>query len=152
MYRVTKTFGHELGLSTAFRQWRADSHCCFVHGYALAFVLVFEAADLDVRNWVLDFGGFKGLKEMLAANFDHKLLVAEDDPQRALLEQLGEAGVADVLVVPAVGCEMFARVVYENVSRWLYRAYGDAVRLVSVEAREHGANSATYMGARHEQR
>ena len=35
MYRSSKTYGHEIGLSAAFRQWRAQSHCRLIHGYAL---------------------------------------------------------------------------------------------------------------------
>ena len=38
MYISTKTFGHESGLSCAFRQPNAThSHCSLIHGYALAF-------------------------------------------------------------------------------------------------------------------
>ena len=55
-FKSTKTYGHDLGFSAAFRQWRADSHCKYIHGYALAFRFEFEADELDVRNWVVDFG------------------------------------------------------------------------------------------------
>jgi len=89
MYLSTKTFGHELGLSAAFRQWKADSHCRFLHGYALAVKFTFAAEELDVRNWVVDFGGLKGLKQILEDTFDHKTLVASDDP---LWEMLNHAG------------------------------------------------------------
>ena len=59
-YQSTKTFGHDLGISCAFRQWRAThSHCSKIHGYALSVTMVFEANTLDDRNWVMDFGGFK---------------------------------------------------------------------------------------------
>lgn len=52
-----KKYGHERGLSAAFRQWRADSHCKFLHGYSLEFEFEFGAHELDERNWVVDFGG-----------------------------------------------------------------------------------------------
>ena len=32
MFLSTKTYGHDLGLSAAFRQWRAESHCRLIHG------------------------------------------------------------------------------------------------------------------------
>lgn len=67
IYRSTKTFGHECGFSVAFRQWRAESHCRLLHGYALAFKFTFEAEELDVRNWVVDFGALKSLKGILEA-------------------------------------------------------------------------------------
>ena len=57
----TKKYGHERGLSAAFRQWRAESHCRFMHGYSLEFGFVFGAHELDENNWVVDFGGLKGL-------------------------------------------------------------------------------------------
>ena len=37
----SKKYGHERGLSAAFRQWRAVSHCRFMHGYSLEFEFVF---------------------------------------------------------------------------------------------------------------
>ena len=45
-----KKYGHERGLSAAFRQWRADSHCKFLHGYSLEFEFKFGANELDERN------------------------------------------------------------------------------------------------------
>ena len=50
------------GFSTVFRQWRAeDTHCKFLHGYAVSFKVWFEG-ELDYRNWVWDFGGMKRAK------------------------------------------------------------------------------------------
>ncbi len=70
-YRVTKTYGNERGLSCAFRQWRADSHCRLIHGYSLGFRFTFEARKLDERNWVYDFGDMGFIKDFLEDNFDH---------------------------------------------------------------------------------
>ena len=65
MYRSTKTYGNEVGLSCCFRQWRADSHCNKLHGYSLGFRFIFEAVTLDERNWVYDFGDCKWIKKYL---------------------------------------------------------------------------------------
>ena len=141
----TKTFGHDLGISCAFRQWKAESHCRFIHGYALAFEFCFAAEELDVRNWVVDFGGLKGLKAILEDTFDHKLVVAEDDPQLNYFKQGEELGVLDLVIVPAGGCEKFAQMVYEVTEQWLLDAgFAPRCRLVSVQVKEHGANSAIY--------
>ena len=43
MYRSYKRF---IGYSTAFRQWRAGSHCSLLHGYAFCFKVWFEG-ELD---------------------------------------------------------------------------------------------------------
>lgn len=158
----TKTFGHDLGFSCAFRQWRAHSHCRFIHGYALGFKFVFAANTTDRCGWVVDFGGLKDLKQLLADTFDHKLLVAEDDPWKVdLLRLTGTRPLiddqpfiapnvgpcADIVVVPATGCEAFARMVFEVTDQWLKDAgFAPRVWLVSVEVSEHGANSAICQG------
>lgn len=145
-YRSTKTYGHEIGLSACFRQWRAESHCQFLHGYAFAIRFEFEADELDVRNWVVDFGSLKSLKGWLEDTFDHKLIVAEDDPMLDELCQLAGIGIAQVIVLPDVGCEKFAEYIYGATKVWLSdNGYSPRVGLVSVEVREHGANSAIYI-------
>jgi 6-pyruvoyltetrahydropterin/6-carboxytetrahydropterin synthase len=142
----TKTYGHNIGLSAAFRQWRAESHCRFIHGYALQVRLEFEADDLDQCNWVVDFGGLKSFKTWLENTFDHKLLVAEDDPYRHIMSQLSELGLAELVFVPATGCEAFAKLIYECGEIWLKdNGYKPRVRMRLVEVSEHGANSAIYM-------
>lgn len=142
-YASTKTFGHDLGFSAAFRQWRADSHCRFIHGYALAFRFEFETDELDHRNWVVDFGGLKGLRKMLEDTFDHKLLVAKDDPEIEWFREAHRKGIADVVEVEAGGCEKFAELVFDYAEQWLKAAgFSPRCRLVSVEVKEHGSNSA----------
>lgn len=145
MYRSTKKYGHEVGFSCAFRQWRANSHCNFLHGYALAFKFTFEASELDNRNWVVDFGGLKKLKERLSEYFDHKTVVAEDDPQLELFKQLDEAKVMDLVIAPAVGAEKFAEMAYVLAYQVLEEeGYLPRCRIVEVEVAEHGANSAIF--------
>ncbi|ACL61067.1 6-pyruvoyl trahydropterin synthase family protein [Methylobacterium nodulans] len=142
-YRSTKTYGHDIGLSACFRQWRAESHCAQLHGYALAVHLEFEADELDAHGWVIDFGALKPLRARLEATFDHALLVAYDDPELPLLRALSERGVARVVVVPRTGCEAFAEQVADMATHWLREnGHGPRVRLAEVHVREHGANSA----------
>lgn len=143
-YYSTKTYDHNEGLSCAFRQWRAThSHCQLIHGYSLAFKFVFGAHTLDDRNWVQDFGGLKDIKSWLKEQFDHTLCIAEDDPEFQTLMLL-DGKIADIRVLPAVGCEKFAEHVYNHVSKIIEQSSGGRVWLDSVECREHGANSAIY--------
>lgn len=145
MYRSTKTYGHERGLSCAFRQWRADSHCRLLHGYSLGFKFIFEAEELDVRNWVVDFGSLASLKTILEDTFDHTTVLAEDDPLLAEFKHMESLGACRLVVLPAGGCERFAEYVYEVAEQWLKDAgYSPRVRLVSVEVMEHGSNSAIF--------
>lgn len=146
MFRSTKHYGHELGFSCAFRQWRAQSHCRLVHGYSLAFTFVFEARELDCRNWVVDFGGLKPLRAILEDNFDHTTIVAEDDPEIEWFREAGRRGILRLVELPSVGCERCAEMIGKITEQLLVDlGYGDRVRLVSCEVREHGANSAIYV-------
>jgi 6-pyruvoyltetrahydropterin/6-carboxytetrahydropterin synthase len=144
-YLSTKTYGHELGLSAVFRQWRAKSHCNQLHGYSLSFKFTFEATHLDDRNWVVDFGGLAGLKAALKNTFDHKLVVAQDDPEFQVLLSLQEHGIADVVIVEAVGCEKFAELAAGlAIDELAHLGLSERVKVVEVECSEHGANSAIY--------
>lgn len=148
VYRSTKFYDHSEGLSCCFRQWRAGhSHCRLLHGYALAFRFVFATRDLDANHWCLDFGSLAPVRQWLHEMFDHTLVVAEDDPERGFLERLGDAGLADVRVLPAVGCEATARFVYLRVSDMVDKQTDGRVWLESAEVREHGGNSALYAPA-----
>lgn len=144
-YRSTKTYGHEIGLSAAFRQWRANSHCRYLHGYALAVHIEFEADELDARNWVVDFGSLKSFKQLLVDTFDHKLLAAEDDPDLQIFRAMNAAGLCQLRILPRVGCEAFAEYIAGALDVWLLdNGYSPRVRVVAVTVREHGANSASY--------
>lgn len=186
-FQSTKTYGTDRGLSTCFRQWRANhSHCSTLHGYSLGFKFIFESETLDEKNWCFDFGGMKPIKQYLDYMFDHTVLVAEDDPALPMFQTLAaystnpeydglshlealaqkaptsiyqtpyqQSRVCDLRVVPGVGCEMTAKMVYEKTVALIdemkagklgrYAIHPD-VRLVSVECFEHGSNSALYVG------
>lgn len=145
-HRSSKTFGHDLGFSCAFRQHKAQSHCRLLHGYALSFKFEFEAELLDVRNWVVDFGGLKELKQILTDNFDHKTIVAEDDPEIEWFREAERRSILELVVLPAAGCEKFAEMVFVVTEQWLIDAgYSPRCSLLSVEVKEHGANGAGYV-------
>lgn len=139
-YTCTKHYGHDLGLSCVFRQWNAESHCRHLHGYALAVTLEFAADELDDNGWVVDFGSLGAVRSYLQQTFDHKVLVADDDPDKDLLLALQAKGIAEVLIVEQTGCEAFARMIAEGVGS---RIRSPRARLVSVTVSEHAANSAT---------
>ena len=146
-YQVIKNYGHNEGWSCTFRQHRAESHCRFIHGYSLGFELTFECSDLDAHNWCIDFGALKPVKAWLQDMFDHKTLVASDDPQLESFKDMAKRGIIRMIQVEAVGCEMFARMVYEHVQTYLIRTkHAPRVRLASVRVSEHSGNSAVYIG------
>lgn len=163
-YYSTKTYGTDRGLSCCFRQWRAThSHCSTLHGYSIGIKLIFESETLDDRNWVMDFGGLKVFKAWADDMFDHTLIIAKDDPHLdtfLALDDIGggydDRGVCDLRIVEGVGCEMFAKMCYDQMNKILLTLMLDdsngrylvkmSVRLKSVEVFEHAGNSAIYEG------
>lgn len=149
-YVSTKTYKH-LG-PVAYRQWRADSHCNMIHGYALSFKFYFECDDLDVRNWAMDYGGLKPLRDKLEEWFDHTMLVAEDDPEITTFALLGAKKLAKITYVAKTGCEGIADFLYEYVNTYFLPGYGknEAERLwcFRVEVSETDANMAYREGHR----
>ena len=144
-YQSTKTFGNDRGLSCAFRQPNAThSHCSLIHGYSLGFKFVFEADTLDDKNWVYDFGNTKWMKAFLEENFDHTIAVDKQDPNLDDFKELEKLGIAKIVEMDGVGCEKFAEHVFRFVAKKVAMESMYRVRLVSVEAFEHGANSAIY--------
>ena len=142
------------GFSTVFRQWKATTtHCRFVHGYGISFKVYFEG-DLDERNWVWDFGGMKRArtqidgkspKEWMDYMFDHTLIVAEDDPFIKAFQQMEEAGVAQVRIIPATGAEKFAEYIYNKLNEFVDTETEGRVRVTKVKFMEHGKNAACYV-------
>jgi len=144
-YRSTKTYSHNVGFSAAFRQWRAKSHCHFLHGYPLSFKFEFGTNELDDNFWAVDFGSLKSLKSILENTFDHKTVVAKDDPQLAWFEEGHRLGILDLVILPATGCEKFAEYAFGLAEKWLIDAgFSPRCTLISVEVREHESNSAIY--------
>lgn len=143
IFQSTKTYAHSVGLSCCFRQWRAESHCHYLHGYALKVTLTFETEELDIRNWAVDFGSLKSLKGWLEDTFDHKLLVAEDDPALDDLMNLQALGIAQIRVLPGLGMERFAEAIWQYADTWLLdNGYAPRCKLRSIEVWEHEGNSA----------
>ena len=150
-YQSSKIFD---GFSTVFRQWKAETtHCKFIHGYGISFKVYFEG-ELDERNWVWDFGGMKRAKtqidgkspkEWMDYMFDHTLIIAEDDPYLKAFEQMGEAGVAQVRIIPATGAEKFAEYIYKKLNEFVKIETQNRVKVTKVKFMEHGKNAAYYI-------
>jgi 6-pyruvoyltetrahydropterin/6-carboxytetrahydropterin synthase len=149
-FKSTKLFD---GYSACFRQWKAeDTHCKFLHGYAVSFRVWFEG-ELDHRNWVWDFGGMKrsktkilGMspKDYFAWLLDHTTIVAEDDPYLPQFKQMDKDGVIQLRILPATGCERFAEFLFEIINAFLKEETDGRVKATKVEVYEHERNSASY--------
>lgn len=141
-FRSTKRF---IGFPCTHRQWRAESHCRFVHGYSREFYFEFAASELTKEGWVVDFGGLKEIKSWLDDVFDHTFLVAQDDPKLPEFQALDKEGVIQLRVLPNPGMEGTALYVYEKASEILRKLYGERAWITKVEVRENEKNSAFYI-------
>lgn len=151
MFQSTKIYD---GFSTCFRQWRAEgTHCKFLHGYGTSVKIIFEG-DLDQRNWVYDFGGFKRSNNKVDGQnpgqwlkwlLDHTTIVAEDDPALEMFTNLENLGILQLRVIPDVGAERFAEYIYNKLNPLVEEETNGRVRIFSVEFREHEKNSAIYI-------
>lgn len=150
MFESTKVFD---GFTCCFRQWKAkDSHCKYLHGYGVSFKIWFEGR-LDEKNWVWDFGGMKRAKGTIDGMnpkawmdhmFDHTVLVAVDDPELEIFEQMDFARLIQLQVVPATGAESFAKLIFDKVNSFIKEETNGRVSVKQVEFREQDKNSAIY--------
>lgn len=144
-YLSTKHYGHNIGLSSVFRQPNADhSHCHLLHGYSLAFTFTFGCKELDNKNWAVDFGGLKEIKAWLEDHFDHKVAVDKDDPHMDKMRELEEMDIAELRIFDGVGAEKFAYHAFVFADELIRRKSNNRCWVESVECAEHGANSAIY--------
>ena len=86
-------------ISTGHRQWKDDGHCSFVHGYGRYVEFTFACEERDERDWVMDFGDLRDVKKWLEEQWDHRLLLAHDDPFIGLFEGLHKVGVANINII-----------------------------------------------------
>lgn len=137
----TKRFS---GFPCTHRQWKAEGHCRFVHGYSREFYFEFAASTLSKEDWVVDFGGLKEVKAWLDHMFDHTFLAASDDPFLATFKDLDQKGVIQLRVLPNCGMEGTAQYVFHEVDQMIRQKTNNRAWVVSVEVRENEKNSAIY--------
>lgn len=138
----TKNF---IGFPCTHRQWRAESHCRFVHGYSRSFYFEFASSSLTKEGWVVDFGGLKEVKAWLEEMFDHTFLASSDDPELEVFKELDKRGVIQLRVLPNAGMEGTAKFVYDQVDSMVKQMTKGRAWVTKVECRENEKNSAIYI-------
>jgi 6-pyruvoyltetrahydropterin/6-carboxytetrahydropterin synthase len=158
-YKFTSTKEYVDAFPVAYRQWRADDKpgnipgCNKIHGYAFSMKFYFGTNDLDIRNWVVDYGGLSDLKAVLQDQFDHTLLCSADDPNIDWYMEAQKRGIAKVVVLPRLGCEGLADQLYKYVNGvyipdLLGKGEAERVWCYRVEVRETQSNMAFREGHR----
>lgn len=136
-------------ISTGHRQWRDKKACKYVHGYGRYVKFTFACKNLDERQWVYDFGGCKDIKKWLEEQWDHRTLLASDDPLLQEFLHIGEIGGIDINVMDVnkgygPGIEGSCKFVYDHVNEMIKEKTCGRVWVKSVEIWEHENNSAIF--------
>lgn len=153
VYKFVSTKEYIDAFPCAYRQWRADSNCNQIHGYSFSMKFYFGTDELDVRNWVVDYGGLRDLKRILEDQFDHTLLVSRDDPEIETFKSLQEKKLAKLTILPRLGCEGLADMLYKYINGifipdMLGQGEADRLWCFRVEVRETQSNMAFREGHR----
>ena len=153
--RVYKAQKKMTGYSTCFRQWNAlHSHCRYLHGYDLAFILHFQANCLDAHHWVWDFGWLKHPEHLIDGRqvkvwfdymFDHTVIIAEDDPEKATFEMLAEKDLIQLRHMKRYSTEKVAELIYEKIVPIIENHSLKRVQLTQVDVLENDYNQASYI-------
>ncbi|MBY0516964.1 MAG: 6-carboxytetrahydropterin synthase [Bacteriovoracaceae bacterium] len=132
------------GFPCTHRQWLAESHCRFVHGYSREFYFEFACNARTQEGWVVDFGGLKEVKAFLEYNFDHTFLAAQNDPELSTWKDLDKRGVIQLRVLPNPSMEGTAEWVFENVDKMVREKTKNRAWVTKVQVSENEKNSAIF--------
>ena len=87
MFRVSR----EIDFCYGHRLLNYQGKCRHLHGHNGRAIVTVEAAGLDDRGMVLDFGDIKTvISRWIDEHLDHRMILCRDDPAVPVLEKLGE--------------------------------------------------------------
>ncbi|WP_404822152.1 6-pyruvoyl trahydropterin synthase family protein [Mycolicibacterium doricum] len=112
-----------------------------MHGYARSVEIQFQASNLDRAGVVIDFSSMKSIKALLEMQFDHTVLVAQDDPLREEFERLASLGAANLRVMEDTSLEGSARWIHDAVTPIVEVETSGRVRISRIEVRESAKNT-----------
>jgi 6-pyruvoyltetrahydropterin/6-carboxytetrahydropterin synthase len=98
----------------------------------------------------MDFGDLKWVKKWLEDQWDHRMLIASDDPYLKLFKELHEMdaismNVMDVTKGWGPGIEASCKFVFDNINPKIQELTNNRVWIDTVEIYEHEFNSAFYV-------
>lgn len=130
-------------LSCVHRNWRGSERLRSLHGYARSVEIEFHASHLDDAGVIIDFSSMKSIKALLERQFDHTVLVAQDDPLREEFERLASLGLASLRVMEDTSLEGSARWIHDAATPILRDETSGRVRIGRIEVRESAKNAVT---------
>jgi len=108
MYRVSR----EIAFCYGHRLLNYGGKCRHLHGHNGRAVITLEAAQLDAKGMLVDFGEIKEkVQRWIDENLDHNMLLCKDDP---ILPTLTEAGERVFVMTENPTAENIARLIFER--------------------------------------
>ena len=141
MITCTKSY-RDIPLS--HRQPLHSGRCSRLHGHSWAITLIFEAKELDVNGFVIDFGDLHFIKDWIDLNLDHATALKKTDPLRQECEKLEKMGLLKIFWVDCASCEGIAQFLYHTFQPMIEEKTIGRVRLQSLHLEEDSKNSATF--------
>ena len=141
MITCTKSY-RDIPLS--HRQPFHSGRCSRLHGHSWTITLTFEAKELDVNGFVIDFGDLHFLKDWIDLNLDHATALKKTDPLRQECEKLEKMGLIKIFWVDCASCEGIAQFLCYTFQPMIEEKTKGRVRLQSLHLEEDSKNSATF--------
>ena len=73
--------------------------------------------------------------------FDHTTIVAKDDPKIDYFKTLSNHGLIQLRIIEDVGCEKFAKYVFDYINEIIQKETDKRVKVIKVESFEGGTNN-----------
>ena len=125
----------------AHRQPNHDGHCRFIHGHNWEITLTFTADQLDVNNFVIDFGKLKYLKKWIDDHLDHACVLNNNDP---ILQQVQDAPFFKLLLVEDSSCEGLAQFLFNEFQKLVRENEHGRVQILKIMLKEDQKNFTEY--------
>jgi 6-pyruvoyltetrahydropterin/6-carboxytetrahydropterin synthase len=98
----------------------------------------------------MDFGDLKWVKKWLEEQWDHRMLIASDDPLLERWREMHDVGgislnIMDVTKGWGPGIEASCKFVFDNINPKIKETTNDRVWIHRIEIFEHEFNSAIYL-------
>jgi len=127
----------------AHRQHKHDGFCRSIHGHNWSFIIELGCYDLDEQGFVLDFGKMKFIKNILDENFDHTLVISQNDTNFDTFQDLAKKNLAKLTIIPndasAEGIALYVGGLIDNVIK---QETNDRAYVKSIELFEDSKDSA----------
>lgn len=137
-------------LPAAHRNHLHAGHCQYIHGHNYTVEITFGCDTLDACGFVVDFGNLGPVKEYLKNLLDHTLLLAFDDPLKAVFLNRAEndysifQDTVQVRVVPGTSCEDLTRHLFIRTAEITLEITSGRAWVETVTVWEDSKNRATY--------